>query len=221
MFGRLRDRLKQATASEPVDPPTFDDPLAGQIAWSPVKSGGTNFCTHRLRQTGPQRWQFRPTIGARLFALVFLAFGVGSAVMGVLMATGDGISVTGVLLPTLFALIFGGVGIGFLWSMSRPVVLDGGLGWVWIRAKSPETALPAAIEADSDHYVRTDDIHALQIVAEYCRSSENSYYSYELNLVRHDGSRVNLVDHGNARKIREDAERLGVALGVPVWSAEG
>jgi hypothetical protein len=219
MFRRLLDRIKEAWRSEPVQPPEYDDPLAGQIAWSPVKSGGTNFCTHRLKQTGPQRWKFRPTLGARLFGLVFLAFGVGAAVVGVSVAMERGVSVFGVLFPTLFALIFGGVGLGLLWSLSRSVVLDAQLGWVWVRAKSPEAALPATIEADPDHYVRTDDIHALQIVAEYCQSNESSYYSYELNIVRHDGTRVNLVDHGNKRKILEDADRLAEALRVPVWSA--
>ena len=56
------------------------------------------------------------------------------------------------------------------------------------------------------------------MVSEYC-SGETSFYSYELNLVLADGSRVNVVDHGNLPRIRRDAAMLAGFLGVPLGDA--
>ena len=39
-------------------------------------------------------------------------------------------------------------------------------------------------------------------IRERCTSRNSSYYSYELNLVLDDGSRLNGVDHGNLERLR-------------------
>ena len=57
------------------------------------------------------------------------------------------------------------------------------------------------------------------MIREYVRGSESSYYSYELNLICSDGSRINIVDHGALRKLREDAALLAEYLSIPVWDA--
>ena len=44
-------------------------------------------------------------------------------------------------------------------------------------------------------------------------------YNYELNLVLKDGERINVVDHGNLKKIQDDANTLSNFLGKPVWDA--
>jgi hypothetical protein len=49
--------------------------------------------------------------------------------------------------------------------------------------------------------------------------NKNSYYSYELNLVLDDGSRINVVDHGNLDRLRSDAQTLSRFLDKPVWDA--
>ena len=51
--------------------------------------------------------------------------------------------------------------------------------------------------------------------------NKNSYYSYELNLVLEDGSRVNVVDQGNLKRLRSDAQTLSRFLDKPVWDATG
>ena len=62
-----------------------------------------------------------------------------------------------------------------------------------------------------------DTVYALQLIREYVKGSESNYYSYELNLVLRDGQRLNVVDHGDGRRLRRDAERLAQFLGVRVW----
>ena len=49
--------------------------------------------------------------------------------------------------------------------------------------------------------------------------SKSSYTSYELNLVLDDGSRINVVDHGNLDRLRGDATTLSRFLSKPVWDA--
>ena len=68
------------------------------------------------------------------------------------------------------------------------------------------------------HQVSLDEIHALQLVSEYCHSDDVSswhdkrYVSYELNLVLEDGERINVVDHSKRgkRAKRERESRLGI-----------
>ncbi len=64
-----------------------------------------------------------------------------------------------------------------------------------------------------------DDVHSVQIISEYCRSDKSSYYSYELNLVLNDGGRINVIDHGCIRTMREDFAALAKFLNKPVWDA--
>ena len=62
-------------------------------------------------------------------------------------------------------------------------------------------------------------IHALQLLSEFISGSKSSYYSYELKLVLHDGSRINVVDQGNLERLRSDANTLSQFLDKPVWDA--
>ena len=57
------------------------------------------------------------------------------------------------------------------------------------------------------------------MIREYIRGRETSCYSYELNLICSDGSRINIVDHGALRKLREDAALLAEYLSIPIWDA--
>jgi hypothetical protein len=69
------------------------------------------------------------------------------------------------------------------------------------------------------YFARLEEIHALQLVAENCRSDNDTYRSYELNLILKDGKRINVVDHGNESKLREDAQTLSRFIEKPVWDA--
>ena len=69
------------------------------------------------------------------------------------------------------------------------------------------------------HFAGLEDIHALQLISEYCRGSKRSYYSYELNLVLRNGRRINVMDHGDSEKLREDAKTLSQFLEKPLWDA--
>ena len=74
-----------------------------------------------------------------------------------------------------------------------------------------------------------NEIYAIQIVSEKLknRRRKNSkslrgkftryYYSYEINLVLNDSSRVSVIDHGDQKVIRNDALKIAEFLDIPVW----
>jgi hypothetical protein len=121
----------------------------------------------------------------------------------------------------LFGLVFVAIGAGLYYVATRPIVFDlkrrvfckgfrmSGESWTRQPGNSKGT-----------FKIEMDKIRALQVLSEYCRGNKSSYYSYELNLVLDDATRVNVVDHGDLRALREDAATLGLLLSVPVWDVQ-
>lgn len=217
MFDKLVAKLKSLMATREVfDPSRYGDPVATQTAWTPLKGGGTNFQTHKLIKVDFNRVEFRATIGAKLFGGIFLVAGL-AVMIGIPAAqisSGKSALTTDVLIPVVMGLVFAGVGGAMLYFFTAPIVFDRRRGYFWKGRKSPdEVGSRAGIKT----CVSLQDIHALQIISEYCSGSKSSYYSYELNLILQNAGRVNVVDHGNLAKLKEDARTLAAFLGKPLW----
>ena len=71
----------------------------------------------------------------------------------------------------------------------------------------------------SKSQIPLNSIIAIQLNGEHVKNDKGSYKSFELNLVLKDGSRKNVVDHGNLKSIISDAEILSDFLDVPIWHA--
>ncbi len=201
----------------PVDPARFGDPLAQAIEWKPLRKGGTNFRTHKLIQISPDRIEFVATLGAKLFALLFVLMG------GFLLAV---ISFTNLMQQTadtertfLFPVAMGllvcvGGGI-YLYRTVTPIVFDKQTGRFWKGRNEPGLTMPIGANDAA-----LGEIRALQIVSEYCSGGKNSnFYSYELNLVLADARRLSVMDHGNLPSLQGDTALLSTFLNVPVWDA--
>lgn len=190
-----------------VPAPFADDPVARKTRWEPLVGGGANFRTRNLVVVNPGRLEFRASGTMRLFGGVFLVPGLVLAVAGVL-------ETQWVLLP--FGTLFASIGAALSLSGTTPVVFDKRRGAFWRGRTAPHEA---ADRTALKHYARLADVHALQIVKEHVRNSDQSYASYELNLVLEDGRRINVTDHGDYGTLRRNAETLGGFLGRPVWDA--
>lgn len=220
MFEKLKTWVKKATESEPFDSSQFNDPLAETVEWTPQKRGGSNFHTHRMVAVDNHRMEFRPTLGAKLFAGIFMLFGIGFPILFHIIGFGDDAAGSGwaVLYVWLFGIIFAGVGGALYYVMGKPRIFDKWAGLYWRGHKKPDYIYKPD---ESKHAAMLSNIHAIQLVREYVRGDKSSYYSYELNLVLKNGRRINVIDHGKKSEIVEDARKLSVFLDKPVWNAFG
>ena len=217
------DKLKEAaekaaerarSGAPGFDPGVFDDELATKTEWGPARAGGASFGTHRLKRRSPSRLEFAPGFGAYAMGLIFVVAGAG---VGIGMTLGG---LQGDTSMIFFGIPFGSIffvaGIFITLHMTVPSVFDRSTERYWRGRKPPATRKGAkgAVE-----HCLLQDIHAIQLLSEYCSGSESSFTSYELNLVLKDATRLNVVDHGNLKTIREDGAQLAKYLNVPLWDA--
>ena len=184
---------------EILDLESFDDELAFRISWDPLVGGGTNFCTHRLQKMPGlmnSSIEFRPTFVAYLFSILFAVFGLIACFLA--FSTGS------IAFGVLIGLAFLGFGVWPLWRLFKQKSIFNGSSRVFYK---------------NEKSFGFDQICAIQLLREYVSGNKNSYYSYELNLVCMDGERINIIDHGALRAIREDASILADYLSIPVWDA--
>ncbi len=178
----------QSSISAP-DAAAFDDPVALKTEWKPLTPGGANFRTHKLADDGAGGIRFVPTVGYRLFGLVFLALGLGLALPSLVALKP---------LASIFGLIFAAAGVFLLWP----------------RKKRFDASTRSCTLGETE--TPFGSIHAVQLLREWV-SGDSSYYSYELNLVLKDGSRLNVVDHASLVALRDDADRVAACIGCKVW----
>ncbi len=195
--------------AESTNPSVFNDPLAEKTEWAPLQRGGANFQTHKLVTVQRDRMEFRASLGMVLFLLIFVLVGAGVSI-------GIFLSQEQASLFILLGLVFMGAGGVMLYFSTSPVVFDKRKGFFWKGRKAPYENGSWRKRRDC---ARVREIHALQLIAEQVSRENRSYYSYELNLVLKDSSRINVVDHGKKSKIQEDAKDLAEFLGKPLWDA--
>lgn len=219
------DKLKeiveaaQKRAAASIDTEVFNHPLAQSTDWHPLAGGGANFQTHRLDSANPDLLVFRCTKGAYWFAGIFCFFGLlGMVIPGAIFVTGGMQEWTLLLFAVLFGGIFLGVGALLLYFMTMPRVFDTFYGVYYKGRKKPQDSMTlGTVQNRKKGPVPLNEVKAVQVIRERVTSKNSSYYSYELNLVLADASRINVIDHGKLAAVIEDAETLATALGVPLW----
>jgi hypothetical protein len=188
--------------------------LALNVDWTPLYGGGANFKTKRLVRVDDSRIEILHSTGGTLFAMAFI-------LMGALIPGAIGFSIFyekgfdwELLFILLFGLVFIGIGVAML-IYPKPRIFDKRQGWFWVGDKALEREQEFIQLKKS---ARISDIAAIQIIPERISGSKGgSYTSWEINLVSHDGKRLNVLDHGHNQSIIEDAQVLGNFLSVPVW----
>ena len=208
----VRKLQKLTVEAVPFDPSALGDEIALRTEWTPAKGGGANFQTHRLVEIDMHRTEFRATPGMVLFGALFTSIGLGA--MAIMVVANRDDANFALFVPVLIGLVFTAIGAGILYFGLAPIVFDKRRGEYWKGRTAP---YEAANRESLKHYAELEGIRALQIIKERCTSKNSSYYSYELNLVLEDGSRLNVIDHGNLERLREDARRLSAFLGKPLW----
>lgn len=220
--------------SAPVPPQFQNEPAAAATMWEPAVRGGASFRTRELKQVSESRMEFVATQSmmlAPLFVIALMIIQLGMCWFIYRFFAGE-LSLSELLEQRRFVPLFGlGFGIlgcvlmlgaaAFLWFVARrPIVLDRTSGFFWKGKRNPSQNDPSSIRVCAP----LGEAIGLQILSEYVVSRDSDgdshrFHSYELNLVLIDGSRANIVDHGNLKALRNDAAMVSEFLGVPVWDA--
>ncbi len=218
MFEKLKGFVEKFSESRTFDPAVFNDPIAIRTSWSPLKKGGSNFKTHKLVQKDHHKLLFVPTIGAKLFCGIFVLFGLVFLLFEFFVGFSDPEATflwsRGMVI--VFSLVFVGVGVGSYYFKAVPRKFDKWSGLYWRGYKKPINMYD---RSTGGQFARLGEIHAIQIIEEHISNNNGSYASYELNLVLNNGDRLNVIDHGNMRAVKDDAQTLSRFLNKPVWDA--
>ena len=194
---------------------SLNDSFAEKVDWTPMLQGGANYQTFKMVEVSPQRIEFQLTGSDKIFTALCFLVGVGCCGGGgYLLMTGEAFSIKAALLIPLGLLFIVG-GVVQITENSKTPMFDQQRGLFW-KGTAPETDQQSEQRQDC---APLNQIHAIQIVKEAIGQTKTKYSSYELNLVLKDGSRVNVIDHGDRNAIRTDSTRLGEILGVPIWDS--
>jgi hypothetical protein len=218
MFEKLKGFVEKFTESRTFDPSVFNDPIAMQTSWTPLKRGGANFKTHSLKEIDQHKLLFVPSTGAKLFCGLFVAMGSAFIFLELFVGVSDPDTdpFWGRVMVILFSLLFVGVGAGLYYFKAVPRKFDKWAGLYWKGYKKPVNMYDRSSGAE---FARLGEIHAIQIVEEHISSNNGSYRSYELNLVLNNGDRLNVIDHGSMKAVKNDAQTLSRFLNKPVWDS--
>lgn len=218
MLDKIKTFIENASAREAFDPSKFNDPIAEKTEWLPLKRGGTNMKSHNLKEVNTNRLEYKISTGSLIFSSLFIIVGIAAAIM----MTSDVIFDNAPFVLSqhwpafIFSGIFCGVGYFMLRSGSKPIVFDKMRGFYWKGKKEPDVSMN---EEEMKDACRLSSIHAIQVLRERVQGDKKSYYSYEINLVKKNGERLNVVDYGKHHHIQSDAKKISEFLGKPVWDA--
>lgn len=214
MIKKLINNIKNFKKTKtPLNPSKFGDPIAEQTKWGPAKAGGSNSCTHKLIQTNPYTFEFKASLKAKLAYTLFIFLGLIISSYSLFAISKNGLTAE-YIIYVLISLTFPIIGCRMLYFGTRPIVFDKISDNFWKGNQNPKQIIN---KTSIEQYCKISDIHSLQIISEFISGKHTAFYSYELNLVLNDAKRINIIDHGNLKKIRQDAETLSEFLGKPVW----
>lgn len=215
----LKEHIAQGKHAMSFDVSRFNDPMAEQIQWTPLQSGGSSFAAQNLTEINPDRFELKPTLQSKLFSFVFMGVGVAIPLFfipDIDFADEDAMLSLGFL--SIFGLLFAASGFFTLRKFSKPTVFDKSIGKFWKGKNGPDKK-PELM--NSELVYDLDKVYAIQLLSEYVRSDKKSYYIFELNFVMDDTKRLNILRQGGKAKIRKNADTLSKFLNIPIWDAAG
>ena len=205
-----------------MDSIKLGDPVAARTEWTPAKKAGNAFFTHELQQVAPDRIELRAAAKAKVMFQAILVTGLVILAALVLYVVRKGLSSVS-MEAALGTCVLGVTLVAIGWGMIRlemgPVVFDLKKSWCWKGTAEPQDTWENVTPKNS---LRIADIHALQILAKTWsgrNEAHRTFTSYELNLVRSDGQRLNAMDHGDLNALQSQAQALADFLQKPLWDA--
>ncbi|MFV8751755.1 hypothetical protein ACNOYE_14515 [Nannocystaceae bacterium ST9] len=181
-----------------------------ELEWTPLRWGGASFGTHVL-VGDDSRLELRPSTGAKVLVHGLWLAGVLTMAGGLFVYLNDA-DLGGLFVGVPMLLV--GVGLSlFLRRLLTHRVFDRGLGRYWDTREGGDRFRPGP------RALALAELRGVQVVREDVIGPESNYVADELNLVLADRRRINVIDHADTARLREDAGRIARWLGVPLWLA--
>jgi hypothetical protein len=208
------EKMMQGRPGANYDASRFNDPLAMETSWIPLKSASSSFRTHQLVEKDTHRVEFEATKKAKQFSYLIMGSGVFFPfvfLFNIDFSQSDAWMY--ILFLALFAASFIIAGRFILRKMSEPIIFDKWEGKWW----KGESRKENGENLGQGGYL--NEIHAIQLLSEYRSRDKGGYYVYELNFVLNNADRVQVLCHGGERAMLTDAEKLSRFLEKPLWNA--
>ncbi len=185
------------------------------VSIKPLNSGGSNFKTHLLVEKKRGILEFIPSIGFIIFISIFLIVGLVflSVILYKLFISQDYNFELSHILFGLLPIVFITVSVYMMYENFKPNQFNKTSNR-YTKGHQKNVIKKSSID------IPLSKIIALQLIGEIVTGNDNSYSSFELNIVMDDGERFNVVDHGNLKSLIRDAEWLSEFLNLPIWHAE-
>ena len=118
------------------------------------------------------------SLGTTLFCGLFVLIGIVTLVGGVVKPVNGYANAFMLGIMCVSGVIFGVAASGLFYVMNRPIVFDKNTRYFWKGRRSPRLDL---MGKQSKGFVRLHDIHAIQLVSEWCAigncNNQSGYYS--------------------------------------------
>jgi len=191
--------------------------LKHKLDWELLTKATANFTTHILYINAKNELRSKRTLFCILF--LFLFFSVGSWLLlfvtlddpfyrsGQAMFSDEGFWGDMLSLGLSIAFIFGGAS-GLLYN--KEVTVKPNSGSIDI--------VDVHFFNEKKRVVFLVEVKILQLIKHFNESDDDSYYSYELNLVLNDLSRINIIAHGGEKRAIKDAKLLSEFINKQITS---
>jgi len=209
-----RALLEAKKAGEPLERLIEEDEVAAKTSWKAIGASSLRRSAHDFLEVSSTRVEFKPKLFTLLASTLFMLSTVGIGLTVVSKVTE--------LEPAILyglsaaALILISITLNGFYRGMTPVVFDRGEGVFWKRRKQPDSDETT----DSDSACKLSDIYAIQLIRKSQSSGSSgsgSNISYQINLVKKDGNRLNVTSNKSKSQQQSNAEALSNFLNVPVW----
>ncbi len=199
----------------------FNDPVAEKTSWLPLKTKLDSSLFYSLSRFSSTQYRYQYSL---LIRIVVISLGLIGALYlwgGIDSSLSRGI--THSYSYFIIATVCFAFPIYFYKFVNNYKVFDLGFGCYWVGGKKPKFS---GRVTKKNRITYLDKVHAIQILSELVPTTHNrtlldiknqSYFSYELNLVLKNGSRVNVLDHDRKAQVLKDANLLSLFLNIPIW----
>ncbi len=194
------------------------DPVAQKIEWTPLKKWWVPYRNYILQEKDLWKLIFEPSFIKKIAPMmliilwliyfpyndIYFSFIINKNI-NILIEKGNYITI---LLSVFLILIW----LYKLYNL-KLLVFDKQLGYYY---KKNIKDFWFMNHMNDENSVFLKNVYAIQIIDEFI-NNKNPFYSYELNLVMKDYTRINVIDHGDLINLKKDAKQLSEYLHVPLW----